>query len=58
MAGEEPELNAEYDNHVFMVPSFNCTPVFADLSNYEALLIDSGYYTMGRAYRLINRCAL
>ena len=36
IAGEEPETNATYDNKVFDVPSYNCTPVFADLSNYEA----------------------
>ena len=43
--GETPELNGEYDNGVKAVPSFNCTPVFADASNYEALLVESGYYT-------------
>jgi len=43
--GETPELNGEYDNGLKMVPSFNCTPVFGDVSNYEELLIASGYYT-------------
>ena len=45
LKGETPELNGEYDNGIKMVPSFNCTPVFGDVSNYEALLIESGYYT-------------
>ena len=33
-----------YNNNVKVVPSFLCDPVFGDLSNYKALLIDSGYY--------------
>lgn len=45
MNGETPETNNIYDNNVFEVPSFLCTPVFADASNYQELLIDSGYYT-------------
>jgi putative multiple sugar transport system substrate-binding protein len=34
-----------YDNNVIVVPSFLCEPVFADVNNYEELLIESGYYT-------------
>jgi len=34
-----------YDNGVKVVPSFLCEPVFADINNYQELLIDSGYYT-------------
>lgn len=34
-----------YDNGTGVIPSFLCEPVFADASNYKALLIDSGYYT-------------
>ena len=45
LAGNTPETNATYDNGVMEVPSYNCTPVFADASNYKELLIDSGYYT-------------
>lgn len=45
LGGNAPETNATYDNQTFEVPSFNCTPVFADASNYEELLIASGYYT-------------
>ena len=33
-----------YNNTVKVVPSFLCDPVFADASNYKALLVDSGYY--------------
>ena len=45
LAGKTPETNGTYNNKVKDVPSFNCTPVFADASNYKTLLIDSGYYT-------------
>ena len=47
IAGEEVDVNdtETYDNNVIVVPSFLCEPVFADINNYEALLIDSGYYT-------------
>jgi len=45
LGGKTPETNATYANGVKDVPSYNCTPLFADLSNYKALLIDSGYYT-------------
>lgn len=45
LKGEEPEMNATYDNGIFEVPSYNCTPVFADKNNYKELLVDSGYYT-------------
>ncbi len=43
---EVPVNNKEdYDNGKGKVPSYLCEPVFADVSNYEKLLIDSGYYT-------------
>lgn len=47
MAGAEPEVNdtTTYDNNVFVVPTYLCAPVFADINNYKELLIDSGYYT-------------
>ena len=45
LAGKAPETNATYDNRVMEVPSFNCTPVFADVSNYAELLLESGFYT-------------
>lgn len=35
---------ASYDNGVKVVPSFLAEPVFADINNYEKLLVDSGYY--------------
>jgi putative multiple sugar transport system substrate-binding protein len=45
--GKEPEINdtETYDNGVGIVPTYLCAPVFADINNYEELLIDSGYYT-------------
>ncbi len=47
MKGEKPEINDEksYNNNVFVVPTYLCAPVFADIDNYKELLIESGYYT-------------
>jgi putative multiple sugar transport system substrate-binding protein len=47
MKGETVPVNdtSSYDNGVKVVPSYLCDPVFADINNYEALLVDSGYYT-------------
>ncbi len=47
LKGEKPEVNdtTSYDNGVLVVPTFLCDPVFADVTNYEKLLIESGYYT-------------
>lgn len=47
MKGETVPVNdtTSYDNGVKVVPSYLCDPVFADINNYEALLVDSGYYT-------------
>jgi putative multiple sugar transport system substrate-binding protein len=47
LAGEAPEVNdtTTYNNNVKVVPTYLCAPVFADINNYEELLIDSGYYT-------------
>jgi len=44
LAGTEVPTNAEYDNSVIKVPSYNCEIKFADKDNWKALLIDSGYY--------------
>lgn len=48
MTGSQPEINdtTTYDNGVKVVPSYLCSPVFGDASNYKELLIDSGYYTL------------
>ena len=45
--GTEPEINdtETYDNNIFVVPSYLCTPVAVDVTNYEEVVIDSGYYT-------------
>ena len=45
LAGEEVETNSVVNNRVLDVPTFYCTPLFADVNNYEELLIGSGYYT-------------
>jgi putative multiple sugar transport system substrate-binding protein len=47
MNDEEVPVNdtSTYDNGVKVVPSYLCEPVFADVNNYEELLIDSGYYS-------------
>lgn len=44
--GEQVPVNdtKTYNNGEKIVPSFLCDPVFADVSNYETLLIESGYY--------------
>jgi len=46
LAGDDVETNNVYNNNVKDVPSFLETPKFADIDNYEELLIESGYYTI------------
>ena len=47
MKGGKAPVNDEktYDNGAYVVPSYLCEPVFADVNNYKELLVDSGYYT-------------
>jgi putative multiple sugar transport system substrate-binding protein len=47
LQGGEPEINdtETYDNGVKIVPSFLLKPVAVDASNWEEILIGSGYYT-------------
>lgn len=47
MNGETVDVNdtESYDNGTGIIPSFLCEPVYADVNNYEELLIESGYYT-------------
>ena len=47
LAGKDVECNdaQTYNNGVKIVPAYLCKPVYADASNYKAVLIDSGYYT-------------
>jgi putative multiple sugar transport system substrate-binding protein len=33
-----------YNNGMKVVPSFLCDPVYADVTNYKKILVDSGYY--------------
>ena len=46
MNGQEPEVNdtKSYNNGTKVVPSYLLQPQFVDKSNYQKLLIDSGYY--------------
>lgn len=46
LTGGKPEANdtKSYDNGVKVVPSYLLQPVSVDKSNYEAVLVDSGYY--------------
>jgi putative multiple sugar transport system substrate-binding protein len=47
LSGSEPEINDEktYDNGVKIVPSYLLKPVAVDGSNWEEILVTSGYYT-------------
>ena len=47
LEGQVVEVNdtVTYYNNKKQVPSYLCAPVFADINNYKAILIDSGYYT-------------
>lgn len=47
LGGGEPEINdtKTYDNGVKVVPSYLLEPVSVDASNWEEILIGSGYYT-------------
>ena len=46
LQGVEPEINdtETYDNGKKIVPSYLLEPVAVDASNYEAIVIDSGYH--------------
>ncbi|QQA44240.1 multiple monosaccharide ABC transporter substrate-binding protein [Pelagovum pacificum] len=48
LEGGEPEINdtETYDNGVKVIPSYLLEPVSVDLSNWEEVIIGSGYYTM------------
>jgi putative multiple sugar transport system substrate-binding protein len=47
LGGGEPEINdtKTYDNGVKIVPSYLLEPVSVDATNWEEILIGSGYYT-------------
>ena len=47
LEGSEPEINdtEQYNNNVIVVPSYLCTPVAVDKSNYKEIIVDGGYYT-------------
>lgn len=48
LGGGEPEINdtKTYDNGVKVIPSYLLEPVSVNTSNWEEILIGSGYYTM------------
>lgn len=48
LEGGEPEINdtETYDNGVKVIPSYLLEPVSVDLSNWEDVIIGSGYYSM------------
>lgn len=47
LKGGEPEINdtTTYDNGVKIIPSYLLEPVSVDASNYEAIVMDSGYHS-------------
>lgn len=47
LEGGEPEINdtSTYDNGMKVVPSYLLEPVSVDASNWEEILVGSGYYT-------------
>ena len=47
LSGGKVEVNdtKTYNNGVKVIPSYLLKPVLVDLSNWQALLVDSGYYT-------------
>jgi putative multiple sugar transport system substrate-binding protein len=47
LGGKKVEVNntTTYDNGVFVVPSYLLEPLSVDISNWESILIGSGYYT-------------
>ena len=50
LTGGKPETNdtTTYDNGVKVVPAFLLQPVSVDETNYQKVLVDSGYYTAGQ----------
>ena len=48
LSGSEPEINdtTTYDNGVKVVPSYLLEPIAVDGTNWEQVVIGSGYYTM------------
>lgn len=47
LKGSKPEINdtEQYNNGLITVPSYLCTPVAVDKSNYKEIIVDGGYYT-------------
>ena len=47
LKGQEVPVNdtKTYNNGVKVVPSYLLTPYSVDITNYEKILVESGYYT-------------
>ena len=47
LEGKEPQVNdtETYNNGVKVIPSYLLQPVAVDKSNWEEILVGSGYYT-------------
>jgi putative multiple sugar transport system substrate-binding protein len=47
LKGDKPEVNntKDYDNGKKVVPSYLLQPVIVDKTNYQKVIVDSGYYT-------------
>lgn len=45
--GTKPEINnrTDFNNDVIDVPTYMCTTIMVDKSNYQEILIEGGYYT-------------
>jgi putative multiple sugar transport system substrate-binding protein len=50
LKGNKPQVNntTDYNNGVKVVPSQLLQPVIVDKTNYQKVLVDSGYYTAGQ----------
>ena len=50
LKGGQPEVNntKDYDNGTKVVPSYLLQPVVVYKDNYQKVLVDSGYYTLGQ----------
>ncbi|GAA3816842.1 sugar ABC transporter substrate-binding protein [Sphaerisporangium flaviroseum] len=50
LKGGRPEVNntKDYDNGNKVVPSYLLDPVIVDKSNYQKIIVDSGYYTQAQ----------
>ena len=57
LKGTEPEINdtTTYDNGIKIIPSYLLEPVSVDVSNYEEVVIDSGYHSKDELWSAVVR---